>query len=221
MDRRPRQIAPPRIRRRFAQGPRQPGVKRAGPVEADLGDRASQGVVHPGDAGVGDPDQRHAFLDRPDAGAGTVLVRTGAVSEPGVIGQVEQEVRPRAVARHDPAGEDRLVADQGACRPETRDFQTDASRPRREVRKRLEERRQRQPVTQRQILAEGDQVRLVVPGRDGAAVVDDQHRVEDPRAGPVTGRRPPGFRRSARPWSASAAGRYGYSGRREPRSRAR
>ena len=64
-----------------------------------------------GDAGIGGAHERQAFLDGADARLLQMLIGTGAVSEPAVIGDVDDPAGPLA-ARHNITRKNDLVADQ-------------------------------------------------------------------------------------------------------------
>ena len=86
-----------------------PHVERGHLQWRQFGGNASKRIGREGQAGVGSAHQTHALLDRADARMMGVLGRPDGAVEPGVIGDVEQELRARCIAKV--AGEQDFVAD--------------------------------------------------------------------------------------------------------------
>src|SRR5205823_13979338 len=63
-------------------------------------DHATERIDDGGYSGIGHPDQREPFLDGADTGLLKMLIGTGAVAEPSVIGEVQEPSGPRALANH-------------------------------------------------------------------------------------------------------------------------
>src|SRR5690606_10442876 len=94
---------------------REIGVDDPALVEAQTREDSPAGVDHACDSVVGDPDKRQAFLHSPDTRLVKMLVRAGRLTEPAVVGDVDEGARPLA-RLDDSARKDRFIADKSAHR---------------------------------------------------------------------------------------------------------
>src|SRR4051812_26919949 len=114
-----------------------------------------------------------------------MLVRSGRQAEPGIVSDIEDETRSLSLV-DDHAGEDRLVADRHGDGRQPADSEVSAALARFEAARHVHELPEPE-VSQaridkmRKILAEGNEMALVVGFRDGAVVHHDLDGVEETR----------------------------------------
>src|SRR3990170_1932037 len=150
-------------------------------AEADLGENSSVRIDHRRDAGIGSAGDRQALFDGADLSLMKMLVGAGARSEPGIVGDVEQPARPRRFLG-DLVGEDDLIADQRACRRRARDRKKPRTSPDAEAAAHpgeLHDAETLEEVLKGEILAERDEMNLVVAANDAALIVNDEQAVID------------------------------------------
>jgi len=135
-------------------------------------------VDHRGDAGVRCADHRDSLLDGAQPRRGEMLVGSGAVSEPGIVGDRQQQARARP-GGDDPTGKDDLVADQRAEARQAGDLEGGRARAGAEVETALGQLREPEDTAQRNVLAEWHEMELVVGGQDPAVARHGMERVPD------------------------------------------
>ncbi len=139
----------------------------------------AQRVDGDGDPGIGGAQQRQAGLHRAQPRVVGVLGRADRAVEPGVVGDIEDELRFGRVA--DVAGEHRLVADQREERRGARRLHQAAAfagGPAIGAGDELVDAEEPPERLERQVFAERHEMRLVVAGDDLAGGIEREDRVE-------------------------------------------